>query len=178
MSTALALVATLAVMVVWNIYAHVGRGHLLPIAGPLSAALLLLLGRLAGLSWSELGFGAGSLIRGLVWGGVLMGAGTWLVLKPRSFEVIIGFTLLSYGVNLFIFFMGRITDGKPPILTPGTDPTLLEYVDPLPQALVLTAIVISFGMTALLLALALRARALQGSDYVDGADAGEGDRSA
>jgi membrane protease YdiL (CAAX protease family) len=70
MSTTLALAVTLAVMVAWNVGARAGRESLLPIAGPLAAAFLLLVGRLAGLSWDDLGLGTGSMVRGLAWGGV------------------------------------------------------------------------------------------------------------
>ena len=99
--------------------------------------------------------------------GVLTGSGVWLVLRPRTFQVIIGLSLLSYAVNLLIFGMGRLNVGRPPILAPGVeDPA--SYADPLPQALVLTAIVISFAMTALFLVVLLASRGLTGTDHVDG----------
>jgi multicomponent K+:H+ antiporter subunit C len=100
--------------------------------------------------------------------GTLAGCGVWLLLRPRSFDVILGLTLLSYAVNLFIFAMGRVKTGAPPIVSPGAMATLQTHTDPLPQALVLTAIVISFAMTAVLLALALRTHGATGSDHVDG----------
>ncbi|MGL4573773.1 MAG: Na+/H+ antiporter subunit C [Burkholderiaceae bacterium] len=102
--------------------------------------------------------------------GGLCGTGIYLMLRARTFDVILGLTLLSYAVNLFIFLMGRVQIGKLPIID-GRAPTLANYADPLPQALVLTAIVISFAMTAVLLVIALRARAEAGSDHVDGDDA-------
>lgn len=99
--------------------------------------------------------------------GVLTGSGTWLVLRPRTFQVIMGLALISYGVNLFIFSMGRLVINRPPIIAQlGADPT--GYADPVPQALVLTAIVISFATTALFLVLLLTARGLTGTDHVDG----------
>lgn len=100
--------------------------------------------------------------------GVLSASGIWLVLRPRSFQVIIGLCLLSYAVNLFIFAMGRLTTGAPPIMPRGgfVDPT--RYADPLPQALVLTAIVISFATTALFLVVIIASRGLTGTDHVDG----------
>ncbi len=105
--------------------------------------------------------------------GVLTAAGTWLLLRARSFDIPLGLTLLSYAVNLFIFAMGRVAVGAPPLLRPGVPPTLAHYADPLPQALVLTAIVIGFAMTALLLGLALKARFVNGSDLVDAALPGD-----
>jgi multicomponent K+:H+ antiporter subunit C len=84
----------------------------------------------------------------------------------RTIDVVLGLTLLSYAVNLFIFVMGRLAAAAP-IVRPGVPPTLAHYADPLPQALVLTAIVISFAMTALLLALALKTRFVNGDDGVD-----------
>ena len=99
--------------------------------------------------------------------GVLTACGTWLMLRPRTFQVIMGLVLLSYGVNLFIFAMGRLNADRPPILGEA----VLEaahYADPVPQALILTAIVISFATTALFLVLLLAARGLTGTDHVDG----------
>jgi multicomponent K+:H+ antiporter subunit C len=99
--------------------------------------------------------------------GTLAGTGTWLLLRARTFDAILGLTLLSYAVNLFIFAMGRVKVGAVPIVERGVEATLATHADPLPQALVLTAIVISFAMTALLLGIALRARGDTGSDHVD-----------
>lgn len=100
--------------------------------------------------------------------GVLGGAGVWLVLRPRTFQVILGLTLLSYAVNLFIFSMGSIAIDKPPIVTPGGIADLEHHTDPLPQSLVLTAIVIGFATTALFLVVLLAARGSSGTDHVDG----------
>jgi len=102
--------------------------------------------------------------------GTLAGTGTWLLLRARSFDAILGLTLLSYAVNLFIFAMGRVKVGAEPIVESGKAATLATHADPLPQALVLTAIVISFAMTALLLGIALRAHGETGSDHIDGAE--------
>lgn len=100
--------------------------------------------------------------------GILAASGIWLLLRPRTFQVIVGLCLLSYAVNLFIFSMGRLTLGAPPIMPRGgfIDPT--TYADPLPQALVLTAIVISFATTALFLVVLIASRGLTGTDHVDG----------
>lgn len=99
--------------------------------------------------------------------GVLTASGFWLVLRSRTFQVIMGLSLLAYAVNLFIFSMGRLTIGAAPILS-DTAEDISHYTDPVPQALVLTAIVIGFAMTALLLVLLLAARGLSGTDHVDG----------
>ena len=103
--------------------------------------------------------------------GILAGSGIWLLLRPRTFQVIIGLSLLSYAVNLFIFGMGRLRVGAPPVLDPAAG-DISRYADPLPQALVLTAIVISFAMTALFLVVLLASRGLTRSDHVDGREGG------
>jgi len=96
--------------------------------------------------------------------GILVSSGVYLLLRPRTFTVVIGLGLLSYAVNLFLFAMGRVVSLRPPLISPDA----AGYADPLPQALVLTAIVINLGMTALLLALAVRAKFVTGTDHVDG----------
>ncbi|NCN97215.1 MAG: Na+/H+ antiporter subunit C [Rhodoferax sp.] len=95
--------------------------------------------------------------------GVLTGCGVYLVLRARTFAVALGLTLLSYAVNLFLFATGRLAIGAPPVIGSALVPT-----DPLPQALVLTAIVIGFAMTAFVIMLAVRAYADLGNDHVDG----------
>jgi len=82
--------------------------------------------------------------------GVMTAAGLYLVMRLRTFPVILGMSLLTYAVNVFLFASGRLVVGAPPILTDAE-----TYTDPLPQALVLTAIVISFGMTAVVVMIAL-----------------------
>jgi len=99
--------------------------------------------------------------------GVLAGSGGYLVLRPRTFQVIVGLSLISYAVNLFILSMGRLRMDAAPILS-GADANPADYADPVPQALVLTAIVIGFAMTALFLVVLLVARGLTGNDHVDG----------
>ena len=103
--------------------------------------------------------------------GILTAAGVYLLLRARSFDVIFGLTLLSYATNLLIFSGGRLVAGKPPVLRDGVAADLANYTDPLPQALVLTAIVIAFAMTAVSIVLAIRSRGDLGSDHVDGSDA-------
>lgn len=94
--------------------------------------------------------------------GILTACGVFLILRARTFSLVLGLTLLSYAVNLFLFASGRLQMDTPPLIRSGA-----TYTDPLPQALVLTAIVIGFGMTAYLVMLALRALAESGSDHVD-----------
>jgi multicomponent K+:H+ antiporter subunit C len=95
--------------------------------------------------------------------GVLTTCGFFLVLRGRTFTVVMGLTLLSYAVNLFLFASGRLKLDGAAVLGQSA-----EYSDPLPQALVLTAIVIGFAMTAFVVILAMRSRADQGNDHVDG----------
>ena len=100
--------------------------------------------------------------------GVLTSAGVWLLLRPRTFQVLMGLCLLSYAVNLFIFSVGSLSLNREPIIKAGLQPNLIDYTDPLPQSLVLTAIVIGFATTALFLVVLLALRGLSGSDHVDG----------
>lgn len=95
--------------------------------------------------------------------GILTAAGIYLVLRLRTFPVILGMSLLTYAVNVFLFASGRLTVGAPPILSDS----VTTYTDPLPQALVLTAIVISFGMTAVIVMMALGAYLGSNDDLVD-----------
>jgi multicomponent K+:H+ antiporter subunit C len=94
--------------------------------------------------------------------GVLTFTGIYLMLRRRTFPVILGLTFLSYGVNLFLFASGRLAVNAAPIIGRSE-----AYADPLPQALVLTAIVISFGMTAVLMILAIGGNLVAGHDRVD-----------
>lgn len=96
--------------------------------------------------------------------GVLVAVGVYLLLRARTYPVILGIMMLGYGVNLFLVVMGRISDGAAPIIQEG----VTAYVDPLPQALVLTAIVIGFGMAAFIVVLALAAGISADTDHVDG----------
>jgi len=99
--------------------------------------------------------------------GLLVTSGIYLMLRARTFPVILGLGLLSYAVNLLVFVSGRLRVGSWPIVGAVGEPP-----DPLPQALVLTAIVIGFAMTAFILVLALRARFELGTDHVDGTEGG------
>jgi multicomponent K+:H+ antiporter subunit C len=100
--------------------------------------------------------------------GVLVACGVYLVLRARTFPVVLGLTLMSYGVNVFLFVSGGLVVGSAPLALPE----ILVHPDPLPQALVLTAIVIGFGMTAYTIVLALKANGELQSDHVDGEERG------
>lgn len=100
--------------------------------------------------------------------GVLVACGVYLILRARTFPVVLGLTLMSYGVNVFLFASGGLVVGSAPLALPE----ITVHPDPLPQALVLTAIVIGFGMTAYAIVLALKANGELGTDHVDG-EAGE-----
>ncbi|WP_404325816.1 Na+/H+ antiporter subunit C [Cobetia sp. UIB-001] len=96
--------------------------------------------------------------------GLLAACGVYLTLRGRTFPVVVGLTLLSYAVNLFLFSMGGLAmHGNSAVVGAGS-----PAADPLPQALVLTAIVIGFAMTAFVVILAMRARGDLGSDHVNG----------
>ena len=96
--------------------------------------------------------------------GVLTAGGVYLLLRLRTFPVILGLALLSYAVNVFLFSSGRLAIDQSPILAKYGE---ASYTDPLPQALVLTAIVISFGMTAVLVMVGLSAFFEEESDRID-----------
>ncbi len=95
--------------------------------------------------------------------GWVVAVGIYLLLRGRTFPVVLGLTLIGYAVNVFIFAMGRLWSAAAPILTDGAG-----VADPLPQALVLTAIVIGFATTGFIIEMALRSRHENGSDHVDG----------
>lgn len=96
--------------------------------------------------------------------GTMTAGGVYLMLRLRTFPVILGLALLSYAVNVFLFSSGRLSIDMSPILSKYGDPS---YSDPLPQALVLTAIVISFGMTAVLVMISLGAYLEADNDEID-----------
>ena len=100
--------------------------------------------------------------------GAVAASGVWLVLRPRTFQVIIGLSMLTYAVNMFLLSMGRLRIGDAPVLESTTAIDPAAFADPVPQSLVLTSIVISFSMTALFLVVLLAARGLTGTDHVDG----------
>ncbi|MFN6978195.1 MAG: Na+/H+ antiporter subunit C [Gemmobacter sp.] len=95
--------------------------------------------------------------------GAMTASGVYLVLRFRAFPVILGLSMLTYAVNVFLFVSGRLTVDMPPVLVPDAP----GYADPLPQALVLTAIVISFGMAAVIVMMALGAYLENGDDRIN-----------
>jgi len=99
--------------------------------------------------------------------GVLYATGTYLILRRRLAQLIIGLGLISNGTNLLIFTAGGLTRARPPVIPAGASALVEPYADPVPQALVLTAIVIGFGLTAFSLVLADRVHDTVGTDDVD-----------
>ncbi|MBN9653761.1 Na(+)/H(+) antiporter subunit C [Halobacillus sp. GSS1] len=95
--------------------------------------------------------------------GILFTTGVYNLLQKQLLRIIIGTGLISHGAHLFILTMGELKTGAPPVLTEGVE----NYTDPLPQALILTSIVISFGVTSLLLVLAYRAAKINGTDNME-----------
>ena len=99
--------------------------------------------------------------------GVLYMAGVYLMLRRRLAQLIIGLGLLSNGTNLLIFAAGGLTRAHPPVIPHDAEQLAAPYADPVPQALVLTAIVIGFGLLAFSLVLAHRVHETAGTDDVD-----------
>ena len=99
--------------------------------------------------------------------GVLYAAGIYMMLRRRFVQLIIGLGLLANGTNLLIFAAGGLTRGRPPVVPDGANALVAPYADPVPQALILTAIVIGFGLLAFSLVLAHRVHVTAGSDDVD-----------
>jgi multicomponent Na+:H+ antiporter subunit C len=102
--------------------------------------------------------------------GGLLASGTYMILRRGQIQLILGLALFSHGVNMLLFGSGLLTRGSPPIFTDSGDyvDQIPNMADPLPQALILTAIVISFGVTAFIVVLVSRRDALTGSDVVPG----------
>ncbi|MAN57662.1 MAG: Na+/H+ antiporter subunit C [Paracoccus sp. (in: a-proteobacteria)] len=99
--------------------------------------------------------------------GAITAAGVYLILRLRTFAVVLGMTMLTYAINAFLFVTGRLVVNMPPILSSHDNISPADYTDPLPQALVLTAIVISFGMTAVVVMMSLGAFIEGGDDRVN-----------
>jgi multicomponent Na+:H+ antiporter subunit C len=100
--------------------------------------------------------------------GVLYGAGLYLLLRRSIVKMLVGLILLGNGANLLIFLAGSLVRGRPPLVPEGRTTVSLPSADPLPQALILTAIVISFGVLVFAVALVYRTyRALRTDDLDD-----------
>lgn len=99
--------------------------------------------------------------------GVLYAAGIYMMLRRSIVKLILGIILLGNGVNLLIFLLGRITKGAPPIIPEEVKVLDGLYADPVPQALILTAIVISFGLQAFAIILIKRTYKVLGTDDLD-----------
>jgi multicomponent Na+:H+ antiporter subunit C len=95
--------------------------------------------------------------------GILFAVGTYLILSKTLLRIILGTSIIGHGVNLLLLTMGGLKKGGPPLLGLNT----LTFTDPLPQALILTAIVINFATTALFLVLSYRAYKVLGTDDVE-----------
>jgi len=99
--------------------------------------------------------------------GGLFAGGVYMLLRRSMVKLVVGLILLSHGANLLIFLMGRLTPGSVPLITAGATQPVEPFADPLPQALVLTAIVIGFGLQAFALVLVRRLYQSAGTDDLD-----------
>lgn len=99
--------------------------------------------------------------------GGLFAASVYMLLRRSLVKLLVGLGLLSHATNLLIFTAAKLTRGRPPVIGANATALTPPFADPLPQALILTAIVISFGVTAFALALAFRAYRSVGTDDLD-----------
>ena len=99
--------------------------------------------------------------------GVLYAAGVYMILRRSMVKLLLGILLLGNATNVLIFLLGNLTKGKPPVIPPSLKVFRDVYADPIPQALILTAIVISFGLTAFAIVLLKRVYVLVDSDDLD-----------
>jgi multicomponent Na+:H+ antiporter subunit C len=107
--------------------------------------------------------------------GMLYATGLYMMLRRSLVKIIIGLILLGNGANLMIFLLGRLTKGAPPIIDEGMNVLTAPFADPVPQALILTAIVISFGLQAFAIVLMKRVYEVVGTDDIDRINMEEGD---
>ncbi|PKR79066.1 Na(+)/H(+) antiporter subunit C [Halalkalibacillus sediminis] len=94
---------------------------------------------------------------------ILFATGVYNLLQKQLLRIVIGTALISHGAHLFILTMGKLKRGAPPVLVDRVS----DYADPLPQALILTSIVISFGVTSFLLVLSYRAYTINQTDNME-----------
>lgn len=99
--------------------------------------------------------------------GSLFAAGVFNILRRSLIKILIGFSLISHAANLLVFSSGGFSRAVPPVILPGESLPPEGFMDPLPQALVLTAIVIGFGLTGFFTALVVRANRKVGTDDPD-----------
>lgn len=99
--------------------------------------------------------------------GGLYAAGIYMMMRRSIVKLVVGLILLGHGANLLIFTMGRLTRGEPPLIESGASALAGAYADPLPQALILTAIVIGFGVQAFAVVLIKRVYQRTGTDDLD-----------
>lgn len=107
--------------------------------------------------------------------GFLYAAGVYMMFRRSMVKLLIGLILLGNGTNILIFLMGDIAKGKPPIIGADTSVFVDAYADPVPQSLILTAIVISFGLQAFAIILLKRVYQMTGSDDLDSLNTNDGD---
>ena len=99
--------------------------------------------------------------------GSLYAAGLYMMMRRSIVKLIIGLALLSHGSNLLIFMMGRLVRGHPPVIPVGATRMMEPYSDPVPHALILTAIVIGFGLQAFAVVLIRQVYQTVGTDDLD-----------
>lgn len=105
--------------------------------------------------------------------GLLYSGGIFMILRRSLVKLILGIILLGNGANLLIFLLGRIAKGKPPIIGAGDTMISDVYADPIPQALILTAIVISFGLQSFAIILVKRVYIVANTDDLDAINTNE-----
>lgn len=105
--------------------------------------------------------------------GVLYASAVYLLLRRSLVKLLIGLALLTHATNLLIFVASGLTRGVPPVIGPDAQRPAGAIADPLPQALILTAIVISLGVIAFALALSARVYKVTGTDDLDKLNQGE-----
>lgn len=99
--------------------------------------------------------------------GILYATGIFLILRRSMVKLLLGITLMGNGTNILIFLLGNIVKGNPPIIAQDLKVFQDIYADPVPQALILTAIVISFGLTSFAIVLLKRVYAMLDTDDLD-----------
>ncbi len=99
--------------------------------------------------------------------GALFAAGLYMMMRRSIVKLIVGLVLMSYAANLLIFTVGRLTRARPALVPEDALTITGQYADPVPQALILTAIVIGFGLQAFALVLVKRAYQTVGTDDLD-----------